>query len=128
MIDDDKLLRAYAEIENLRKRANSEKAEAKLRGEEAALGVFLDAIDDLQRARTMMDEVRGRGTKKKLLDGLDHVISKFSMALGSFGISVFEAKGQAFDPRTMAAIAQVEKPGRGLSSLPMCHLPMNAVS
>lgn len=107
----DRLMRAHAEMENLRKRTEREKADmAKYAITKFAMDV-LAIGDNLQRAMDAAgdpanhsDEVRG------LYDGVALTAQDFAKALEKNGISRIDAKGAIFDPNRHQAMMEQQDP------------------
>ena len=102
----DGRLRALAALENLRKQKNEEILQARSQGEAHVAHAFLDVVDDFERALSAMQTITGRGTKKKILDGLQLVFDKLGYVLEKLEIEGFEAEGKRFQAELMEAIAQ----------------------
>lgn len=106
----DKFLRAVAEAENIRKRAEREVAET---GSYAIAGFARDIIgvaDNLARALESIDpEARAAadGTFKALLEGVDLTGREMQKALQKHGIRPLDPKGEKFDPNFHQAMYEV---------------------
>jgi molecular chaperone GrpE len=102
----DRFLRQAAELENLRKRAAREKAEAIRFANESLIRDLLPVLDNLERA---IEHARGGGNGKPLVDGVEMVRKGFLDILQKHGVTLVSAKiGEAFDPERHEALAQVE--------------------
>lgn len=115
----ERALRAQADLENYKKRAQKEKEEIQKFGLERLLKDFLPVLDNLDRAleaaqkSSDFDSLRtGVEMTRKLLDG----------AFGKQGVKGFSAVGQAFDPRLHEAMQQVES-----ATVPAGHVVYEAV-
>ncbi len=106
----DRYLRAAAETENVRKRAEREIADARSYG---IAGFARDAIavaDNLNRtleavaadARTTAD-----GTLKALLDGVELTEREFQKTLAKHGVRQLDPTGEKFDPNFHQAMFEV---------------------
>jgi molecular chaperone GrpE len=98
-------LRAAADLENYKRRAQREKEEVQKFGIERLLRDLLPVVDNLDRALAAApdgDPVAG---------GVRMVRKLFEEALGKNGVEVFSALGQPFDPRLHEALAQLDSPG-----------------
>lgn len=101
----DGRLRALASLENLRKQKMREVVEARSQGEAYVANAFLEVLDDFERALSSMETITGRGTKKKVLEGLQLIFDKFGQVLGQLEIQGFESEGREFQAKLMDAIA-----------------------
>lgn len=110
----DKFLRAVAEAENIRKRAEREVAETR---NYAIAGFARDIIgvaDNLARALESIDpEARAAadGTFKALLEGVDLTGREMQKALQKHGIRPLDPKGEKFDPNFHQAMYEVPNSG-----------------
>ncbi len=101
----DRLLRQAAEMENFKKRAAREKADAIRYGNESLVKDLLPALDNLERA---LDYAKGGGNGKPLLEGIEMVLKSLVETLGKHGVTPISAVGERFDPGKHEAIAQIE--------------------
>lgn len=110
----DRALRALAEVENVRKRLERERDEAKAYSVTRFARELLTVADNLSRALTAMPaDVRARAddSLKAVLDGVEATGRELKAVLGRHGIKEIEAQGAKFDPHLHQAIAEV--PGEG---------------
>jgi molecular chaperone GrpE len=112
----DRLLRLAAEMENLRKRTEREKAEATLYAASNFARDLLGVADSLSRAlaavpaeeRAIIDDVM-----KKFLDGIELTERELMSVFQRHNIKKLETVGQKFDPNFHQAMFEVptaEKP------------------
>ena len=109
----DKLLRAMAETENLRRRAEKEKSESIQYGLTRFAGDLLTVADTLERAlASIAAEAReGAGEAvKTVLDGIELTGKELQRVFEKHGIKRIDPKGLKFDPHLHTAIAQVPAP------------------
>lgn len=97
----DQLLRAAAEIENIRKRGRRDTEEAKKYASSGLLTDILSVVDDLDRAAEAA-ESNQEGTG--LLDGVKMVAAQLKDVLEKHHCSPVEAIGKPFDPNRHEAI------------------------
>jgi molecular chaperone GrpE len=97
-------LRAAADLENYRKRAQREREEVQRFGTERLLKDLLPVVDDLDRA------LAAAGPDEPLVAGVRLVRRVLEEALARHAVEVFSALGQPFDPRLHEALAQLEAP------------------
>ena len=97
----DRLLRAMAEMENLRRRTEREVADAKIYGVTAFARDMLSVADNLARAlESLSDEARASadGSLKSLIEGVELTMRDLTAALGRHGVKKLEPLGEKFDP------------------------------
>jgi molecular chaperone GrpE len=101
----DKWLRARAEFENFKKRAQKERADTIKFGNESLLQAMLPALDNLARA---VEE--GKKTKEidSLLKGVEITHRQFLSVLEKYGVRPIQAVGDFFNPEKHEALAQEE--------------------
>ena len=112
----DRLLRLAAEMENLRKRTEREKAEATLYAATNFARDLLSVADNLGRAvQAVSEDDRARADEhtKNLISGVEVVERELNQVFQRHGIRKIEAVGAKFDPNMHQAIFEVptaEKP------------------
>ncbi len=109
----DKVLRIMAEMENLRRRADREKAEATLYAATNFARDLLPVADSLGMALASMDEEareRADDSVKNLMVGLDLTQREFLNALHKHNITKLEPLGEKFDPNFHQAMFEVPDP------------------
>lgn len=106
----DRYLRAMAEIENVRKRAEREKADAA----QFAFGKFardlLSVVDNFSRAfDALKPEVRVAMPKEvtSVVTGIEATQRELTAIFERYGIKRIEAQGRKFDPNLHQAVAEV---------------------
>jgi molecular chaperone GrpE len=97
----DRFLRAAADLENFRKRAQREKEEIQKFGIERVLKDLFPVVDNLDRALAAAPEGDPLGGGVKL------VLKTLEDALARHGVKSFHALGEPFDPRRHEAIMTV---------------------
>jgi len=102
----DMYLRARADLENFRKRAQREKEELARFANESILREVLPVADNLERAVEHASREEGGG--EGLLEGVEMTLSQFRKVLEKFGLTVVDAVGRPFDPSRHEAMGQVE--------------------
>ncbi|MEX2129330.1 MAG: nucleotide exchange factor GrpE [Xanthobacteraceae bacterium] len=106
----DKFLRAVAETENLRKRAERDVAEARAYGIANFARDVIGVADNLARAlEAIPPEARAGGddTLKALLGGVDLTGRELHKALQKHGIRPLDPKGEKFDPNFHQAMFEM---------------------
>jgi molecular chaperone GrpE len=112
----DRLLRLAAEMENLRKRTEREKAEATLYAATNFARDLLSVSDNLGRAlQALPQEERDRAgeIEKNLIAGVEVTERELLQVFQRHGIKKLETVGQKFDPNYHQAIYEIptsEKP------------------
>jgi molecular chaperone GrpE len=106
----DRYLRAVAELENVRKRGEREKAEAA----QYAFGRFardlLSVVDNFSRAfEALKPDVRAAMPKEvtAVMTGIEATQRELLAVFERHGIKRIEAQGQRFDPNLHQAVAEV---------------------
>lgn len=110
----DRALRALAEIENVRKRLERERDEARAYSVTRFARDMLTVADNLNRALSAFPAeapARSDDSVKAVLDGVEATARELSAALARHGVKPIEAQGQRFDPHLHQAIAEVLAPG-----------------
>ncbi len=97
----DRYLRAVAELENYRKRAQKERDEVLRFGNEKLLKDLFSVVDGLDRA------LAAAAADDPLRKGVQLVRASLEQALAKHGVTSFSALGQPFDPSKHEALLQV---------------------
>jgi molecular chaperone GrpE len=100
----DKYLRAVAELDNYRKRATKEKADAITYGNETLLKDILPILDSLDRAT---EQTCNSGEVGAFKEGLKLVKDQLLCCMAKHGVEKIAAVGEAFDPNLHDAMMQV---------------------
>jgi molecular chaperone GrpE len=103
----DRLLRATADFDNFKKRANREKQDAIKFGNENLLQSLIPILDNFDMALAAAQNA-GDGTGQSLRTGIEMVYQQMRKALADAGLEEVEAAGKLFDPNLHEAISQVE--------------------
>lgn len=106
----DQALRAMAEAENVKKRAEREVAAAKMYGVERFATDMLSVVDNLGRALLTLDgkakDDLGNNAKN-LLEGIELTEKDMMAVLARHGIKAVPGKGSKFNPNFHQAVAQI---------------------
>jgi molecular chaperone GrpE len=102
----EKMLRAAADLDNFKKRAQKEKEELQKYGAEKLLRAFLPVIDNLDRA---LEHAKSPAEFQSFVQGVAMTRKLFEDTLAKNGVRPFSAMGQAFDPRMHEAMQQLER-------------------
>jgi molecular chaperone GrpE len=100
---EDRLLRAHAELENYRKRANRHLEEEKKYAALPLLRDLLPIVDNLERAIQSADQ---EGGSARLVEGVKMIAQVLTTVLERHHCRRIEAQGAVFDPHVHEAIAQ----------------------
>lgn len=100
----DRYLRTYADFENYRKRMQRDLADFKKYANEQMARELLSVVDHLALAIKHASETDE--TSQGLRQGVELVYRQLHDMLEKFGITVFSAQGESFDPKKHDAVAQ----------------------
>lgn len=103
----DKFLRAKAESENIRRRAETDVANARKFGIEAFATELLAVRDSLELAKGV-DLGQGAEVLKKMVEGLDLTLKLMDAAFQKFALTVVDPAGEKFDADKHQAITMME--------------------
>ena len=109
----DKLLRALADMENLRTRTSREIMNARSYSISSFAGDILAVADNMERALQALDtELREKADAgvKALLDGVELTERELHKALEKHGVKKFEPMGERFDPHRHQAMFEIPDP------------------
>ena len=101
----DQLLRAQAEVQNVRRVAGQEITKARLYGVESLAREFVVVGDNLQRALESCNE---KAEIDSIKEGLELTLRSFEDSLETAGIVPLSPDGESFDPERHEAISVVE--------------------
>jgi len=119
----DQMLRAMAEMENLRKRSEREKSDARVYAIEKFARDLLSVSDNMARALEALPEDEREALTdggKGLLGGIEMTQKELHTVLTRHGVTAIEAEpGAAFDPNLHQAVANIpsEHPNGTIASL-----------
>jgi molecular chaperone GrpE len=105
----DRLLRALAEMENLRRRTEREVADARVYGVTSLARDLIGVADDLRRALDAAEESAAivDGPAKALCDGVELIERQLLKVLDRHNIRLFDPQGAKFDPNFHQALFEV---------------------
>ncbi|MDE2017123.1 MAG: nucleotide exchange factor GrpE [Hyphomicrobiales bacterium] len=107
----DRLLRAIAETENLRRRSEREAADARVYAVTKFAGDMLSTADNLARALASVSaEVREAADPavRTLIEGVELTERDLIAALSRHSVKPISAEGEKFDPNVHQAVFEVE--------------------
>jgi molecular chaperone GrpE len=105
----DSVLRAQAEVQNMRRRCEADVEKAHKFALEKFSSELLPVLDNLERALgavpdTQLEQVKG------LYEGVELTLKGFLETLAKFNVKQLNPHGEPFDPQSHQAIAQVPNP------------------
>ena len=107
----DQLLRALAEAENTRRRAQKEREDTSKYAIANFAKEMLGVADNFRRAlESLPKDSAVDDSLKNLLAGIEATERQLSASLDRFGIKKIDPKGEAFDPNFHRVMMEVEDP------------------
>lgn len=106
----DKFLRVNAEMQNMRRRMEEEKASLLKYEGESLIKNILPIVDNFERAINMDDE-NLEDEVSKFLSGFKMIYGNLSTTLQNYEVKVIDALNKPFDPNTMEAVMTAEVEG-----------------
>jgi molecular chaperone GrpE len=100
----DRLLRALAEAENVKRRAQRERDESIRYANESLLRDLIPVLDNFDRA---LEAARATGEAPGVVGGVELIQRELLKVLERVGVTRYSALGQPFDPNRHEAIARV---------------------
>lgn len=100
----ERFLRAQAEFDNYRKRAQREADEDR---KFAVLPVVRDILPALDNLRRGVDAARPVAEAANLVHGIDLVLQQVEQSLAKYGVMPIASVGESFDPHLHEALTQV---------------------
>lgn len=102
----DSVLRARADMDNARRRADAEVEKARKFALERFAGELLPVVDNLERALEAGDA--GNEAVKPLLEGVEMTHKSFLSTIEKFGMAPIDPQGQPFNPELHQAMSMQE--------------------
>ncbi len=104
----DSALRAQAEAQNAKRRAEQEVERARKYALERFVGELLPVVDNLERA---LESASGdEEVVKPIAEGVELTLKSFQNALQKYNVEAVDPQGEPFDPQLHQAMSQVENP------------------
>jgi molecular chaperone GrpE len=116
----ERLLRALAETENTRRRAERDKTDASQYAVTRFARDLLHVSDNLRRALSHLSpdvQAEAASGVKAVLEGVEATERELTATLERHGIRAIEAEGARFDPNLHQAIAEVPADGKAAGSV-----------
>ncbi len=104
----DEILRAKAEMENIRRRAEMDVEKAHKFALERFSNELLPVIDNLERALEAAD--RDNEGSQAMIEGLELTLKSFIDAVSKFGVDVVSEPNVPFNPEVHQAITMLDSP------------------
>ena len=98
-------LRAQAEIQNIRRRAEQDVEKAHKFALEKFSKELLTVVDNLERGLAALDNAVTDETTQALVDGVEMTHKEFISTLAKFGVEAVGVVGEAFNPELHQAIS-----------------------
>jgi molecular chaperone GrpE len=109
----DRLLRALADAENVRRQAERSIADARQYGISGFARELLTVVDNLQRTVEAAEKQSLTSVENAaLLEGVQATLRAFLQTLQRFGVQQIDAQGKPFDPSFHEAVMEVEDPSK----------------
>ena len=106
----DQRLRAIAELENFRKRAEKDQSDALKYGVTNFAKEIINIKDNIERAQSSIsDEVKTNEAVKSVVEGLDLIAQATVSTFAKIGIKKVESINQKFDHNLHQAMMEIEK-------------------
>jgi molecular chaperone GrpE len=106
----DQRLRAIAELENFRKRAEKDQSDALKYGVANFAKEIINIKDNIERAQSSIsEEVRTNEAVKSVVEGLDLIAQATVSTFAKIGIKKVESINQKFDHNLHQAMMEIEK-------------------
>ena len=106
----DQRLRAIAELENFRKRAEKDQSDALKYGVANFAKEIINIKDNIERAQSSIsDEVKTNDAVKSVVEGLDLIAQATVSTFEKIGIKKVESINQKFDHNLHQAMMEIEK-------------------
>lgn len=105
----DTVLRAQAEIQNMRRRCEQDVEKAHKFALERFSGDLLSVVDNLERALAAVPAEQGEQVQA-LCEGVELTLKGFLEVLGKYQIQPISPQGAPFDPQQHQAVATVPNP------------------
>ena len=102
----DSVLRAKAEMENARRRAEGEVEKARKFALERFAGELLPVADNLERALQLSDP--DNEAIKSMIEGGEITLKSFVATIEKFGLKVIDPQGEVFNPELHQAMSMQE--------------------
>lgn len=104
----DSVIRAKAEVDNIRRRAAQDVEKARKFALEKFASEMLTTVDNLERALQSID--KEDESKKGVIEGIELTLQGLSSSLEKFGVKAVDPQDQPFNPEFHQAMSMQEVP------------------
>jgi len=104
----DSVIRAKAEVDNIRRRAAQDVEKARKFALEKFAGEMLTTVDNLERALQSID--KDDESKKGVIEGIELTLQGLIASLDKFGVKAIDPQEQPFNPELHQAMSMQEVP------------------
>ncbi len=104
----DSVIRAKAEVDNIRRRAAQDVEKARKFALEKFAGEMLTTVDNLERALQSID--KDDESKKAVVEGIELTLQGLIASLDKFGVKAVDPQDQPFNPDFHQAMSMQEVP------------------
>ena len=106
----DQRLRAIAELENFRKRAEKDQSDALKYGVSNFAKEIINISDNIERAQSSIpEEAKNNETIKPVIEGIDLIAQSVVTTFDKIGIKKIESLNEKFDHNLHQAMMEIEK-------------------
>ncbi len=105
----DSVIRAKAEVDNIRRRAAQDVEKARKFALEKFAGEMLISVDNLERALQNID--KEDESNKGIIEGVELTLQGLITSLDKFGVKAVDPQDQPFNPELHQAMSMQEVPG-----------------
>ncbi|HBY87718.1 MAG TPA: nucleotide exchange factor GrpE [Colwellia sp.] len=105
----DSVIRAKAEVDNIRRRAAQDVEKARKFALEKFAGEMLVSVDNLERALQNID--KEDESNKGVIEGVELTLQGLITSLDKFGVKAVDPQDQPFNPELHQAMSMQEVPG-----------------
>ncbi|KGJ93208.1 nucleotide exchange factor GrpE [Colwellia psychrerythraea] len=105
----DSVIRAKAEVDNIRRRAAQDVEKARKFALEKFAGEMLTSVDNLERALQNID--KEDESNKGIIEGVELTLQGLITSLDKFGVKAVDPQDQPFNPELHQAMSMQEVPG-----------------
>ncbi len=104
----DSVIRAKAEVDNIRRRAAQDVEKARKFALEKFAGEMLTSVDNLERALQNID--KEDESNKAIIEGVELTLQGLTSSLEKFGVKAVDPQDQPFNPELHQAMSMQEVP------------------
>lgn len=104
----DQTIRAHAEMQNIRRRAEQDVEKAHKYAVDRFAGDIVTVADNLERALTTVD--KANESQKAIIEGVELTLKSLLDTLAKHGVKQLNPLGEPFNPQEQEAIAMVPNP------------------